>query len=404
MVTLIHSHRFLFFLLALLCLPNLKLQAQEDHSQDSLKVTLRYGEKGFELRTIDNKYLMQIEWRLQTRVAFPFDNDPVSLEDFGDQQVILGINRARMKVGGHAFTPKLKYYLEYELWATALLDYRIMYQFSPAINLKVGQWKVQYSRERVISSGKQQAVDRSIMNYAFTLDRQQGISLYGHLDGDGANDFNYWVSTFMGTGRGNNNNDDRNLMWMSRLQWNPLSTPVPFTGSDLREKNPFIFSLALAAVTNRSPFTRFSTNGGGQLPGFQEGLEGQYRINQWLIETSAMVGGLSWQQEFHWKEIKDKVNDVNTILYGNYFQLGYFFHHLFPRFPRKLEFFYRFAIYDPDTKISNNFRNEISFGANWFFNQHRNKLTIEYGHFQFQDSPETLQDGSRVRLQWDISL
>jgi phosphate-selective porin len=372
--------------------------------KDSLKATIRYGDKGFEFRTGNNNYLMQIQWRLQTRIAYPFDSDPVTFEDFEKDQIIVGINRARMKVGGHAFSPRLQYYLEYELWAGVLLDYRLMYEVSPSLNIKIGQWKTHYTRERVISSGKQQTLDRSILNYAFTLDRQQGISFYGRLDGDGMLDFNYWFSTLTGTGRGSNDNDDTHLLYMGRWQWNPLGTPVPFTGSDLRDNNPFILSVALAAATNRSPYTRFSTSGGGQLPGFEEGIDGQYRVNQWLFETSGMVGGFSWQQEFHWKEIRDKVNLNNTILIGNLLQLGYFPSRIIEPFPKKMELFARYAFYDPDRDISNNYREEITIGANWFFREHRNKLTLEFAHIHLEDDPVTLRDGSRIRLQWDISL
>ena len=390
-------------LLYCLCL-GLHAQNTTSPGTDSLKATLRYGDKGFEFRTGNNNYLMQIQWRLQTRIAYPFDNDPVTLEDLEEDQVVVGINRARMKVGGHAFTPKLKYYLEYELWAGVLLDYRLMYEISSSLNFKVGQWKTQYSRERIISSGKQQTVDRSILNYAFTLDRQQGISVYGRLRGNGLLDFSYWASALTGTGRGTNDNDDKHLLYVTRWQWNPMGDPVAFTGSDLREDSPFILSIALAAATNRSRYTRFSTGGGGQLPEFEEGVDGQYRINQWLFETTAMVGGFSWHQEFHWKEIQDKVNLNTTVLFGNFFQLGYFPSRVFDSFPEKLEFFARYAVYDPDTDIEQNYREEITFGANWFFREHRNKLTLEFGQLNFQDSPETLRDGSRVRLQWDISL
>ena len=69
-----------------------------------------------------------------------------------------------------------------------------------------------------------------------------------------------------------------------------------------------------------------------------------------------------------------------------------------------MEWFVRHAIYDPDTDINSNYRNEVTVGSNWFFNGHRNKLTLEYSYLRFKDNPETLTDGSRVRLQWDVSL
>jgi hypothetical protein len=347
---------------------------------------------------------MHLEWRLQTRVAYPYDSDPITLEDFTDDRIYLGVNRARMKVGGHAYRPNFKYYLEYELFGTALLDFRAMYEFSPAFNLKIGQWKAQYSRERIVSSGKQQTVERSILNYAFTIDRQQGISLYGRLKGNGALDFNYWISTFMGTGRGASDSDDDNLMYMTRWQWNPMGEPVGFSGSDLSRHQKFIMSVVVAGVTNESPYTRFSTSGGGQLPGFEDGINGQYRVNQLMFETSGKLRGISWQQELHWKQIEDNVNFTETVMFGNLFQIGYFFNQIFPAFPPKLEVFARHAWYDPDNDVDDNHRSEITSGVNYFINDHRNKVSLEYSYLNFQDDPGQIRDGSRIRLQWDVSF
>ena len=41
---------------------------------------------------------------------------------------------------------------------------------------------------------------------------------------------------------------------------------------------------------------------------------------------------------------------------------------------------------------------------NWFFNDHKNKLTAEYTYSTFRESPDITQGGSRVRFQWDISF
>lgn len=164
----------------------------------------------------------------------------------------------------------------------------------PYLQLKVGQWKVHYNRERVISSGKQQMADRSLINQSFTVDRQIGISLFGRLKGGGAADFNYWASLFNGTGRGAKENDDRHMMFMLRVQWNFLGRELSFTGSDLAYHDRGAALLALAAVTNQSPYTRFSQAGGGQLPGFEESEPGQYRVNQWMAETALQYRGISW--------------------------------------------------------------------------------------------------------------
>ena len=99
----------------------------QNTSADSIsKPLVSYGEKGFELRSNDNNYLLQLEWRGQFRFAYPTDNDPQNFNDFNKNSVHLWINRARMKVGGYSFKPWIKYYLEYELASSNLLDFRLM--------------------------------------------------------------------------------------------------------------------------------------------------------------------------------------------------------------------------------------------------------------------------------------
>jgi phosphate-selective porin len=268
----------------------------------------------------------------------------------------------------------------------------------------VGQWKIHFNRERIISSGQQQTVERSILTRPFTIDRQQGISFYGRLKGKSIADFNYWFSVLTGTGRGSRSNDDRHLMLMSRLQWNCFGRELKFTGSDTKYHKEITGLLAIAGVTNRSPYTRFSQSGGGQLEGFEDGDAGQYRVNQLLIETALMYKGFSWQQEFHWKEINNKKNNQITILLGNYIQLGYFFHYLWDDFPKPLEVAFRYAKYNPDRDVKNISRNEYSLDVNWFFKNHLNKLTAEISYLDLQRSSEDTIDDFRFRLQWDVSI
>lgn len=392
-----------FGLFAILAVHQVHAQKSDTVKAES-RPLLSHGDKGFELSTGDGNYLLQIQFRGQFRLAYPTDSDPIELSDFHEEQLYLRVNRARMKIGGHAFNPSLKYYLEYDFFGANLLDFRLMLDKLPYIKLMVGQWKARYTRERVISSGRQQTVERSIINRPFTIDRQQGVSIYGRLEGGGLADFNYWVSVFMGTGRGARENDDKNPMIMTRWQWNFMGEPLEFSGSDLTYHKKFTAILAVAGVTNRSPYTRFSTAGGGNLEGFEEGVDGQYRVNQLLAETAGKYRGFSWQQELHWKEINDKVNITSTAMIGNLIQFGYFPHYSWKDFPKKMELYARHAFYDPDVKIDSDYQQEFSAGANWFFNGHANKLTAEYSYFHYSPESVQLHTGSRVRLQWDVSF
>ncbi len=362
-----------------------------------------HGNKGFEFESDDGLFLLQIQTRFQFRISHPSDDDPVSLDPVPDQ-TSLDIRRGRLKVGGHAWQTWLKYYWEYDFPSSQLLDFRVTLQRYEEIGLRVGQWKSRYTRERVISSGKQQMMDRSILNRPFTIDRQQGISLLGRLGRGKIHDLNDWASVLTGTGRGARSNDDVNLMYLLRLQWNPLGRKVSFEGSDLARSQPAL-GIVLAGVTNTSPYTRFSGAGGGQLDGFEDGVAGQYRVHQAMFETIFRAAGLAWQQELHYKEIQDRVADSTTILVGNYAQLGYFLNGVIDAIPPELELAFRHAVYDPDRNRASDLQQEFSIVANWFFNGHRNKLTAATTYLEYHVDEETfLRREWRFHLQWDVSL
>ena len=396
---------FLFACVMLLFSQRSRAQQEKDSVIVEENWKIDYGSKGFELRAPDNKYLLQIQSRLQFRFATPSDNDPVTFNDFNDQQnSVFKINRSRLKVGGHAYKPWLKYYWEYELGRSNLLDFRVMIEKWEWLNLKLGQWKVEFSRERRISSGGQQLVDRSILNRNFTVDRQQGVELYGRLRDKGALDFSYWAGVFTGTGRGARDNDDKNLMYFGRLQWNFLGEALGFKSVDFEIHQKPAAIIAVAGVTNRSSFTRFSSAGGGVLAGFEEQNPGQYRMNQVNLETALMYKGLSWQSEFHTKEIVDHFNNKQTsTLTGYYLQAGYLAHQSINWWPEPLEIAARYAHYDP-SEVSDYNLDEVSLAFNWFFKQHKNKLSMEVSNFDYETPQTNVENEWRFRVQWDISF
>jgi len=360
--------------------------------------------KGFEFHFFDNNYLLQIDFRGQFRASFPFDKFPRTIEDFDDENTKLGINRARIKIGGHVYRPYYTFYLEEDIKGGNLLDFRVQVEKLPFLKLRVGQWKARYTRERVISSGKQQGLDRSMLNSIFTVDRQQGVSLFGNLDGGNSANFNYWLSAFTGTGRGGGSDGNSKLMYLLRLQWNPNGEVLSFLGSDLKFHEKFISSVAVAGLTNTSPYTSFSTSGGGQLAGYEAGDEGLYKVDQLLFETAFKYKGISWQQEFHYKKIDDKINLQQNTLIGNYFQIGYFLHYSFSEIPAPLEAYIRHSYYDANIDLSANNNYEYTIGINWFFKGHKNKLTFEYSYLEYHEFNSIDEAGSRYRLQWDLSI
>ncbi|MBD3627225.1 porin [Cyclobacterium sp.] len=369
--------------------------------------TVRYGSRGFQFSSADGKYQLNFGGRLQFRFATPSDQDPITYDDFFEQkQNLFKINRARLKVGGHAYQPWLKYYFEYELGASRLLDFRVMVEKWPWLSFKVGQWKSEYTRERVISSGNQQMMERSIINRPFTLDRQQGVTLYGRWDGGGLADFNYHLMVLTGTGIGARNNDDQNLMYSGRLQWNILGDGVAMSGSALTHHQKPVASLAWAGATNTSQYTRYSSQGGGQLVGFEGSNPGQYQIDQYLLESTLKYKSFSWHSEFHRKSIFDNQLQELTKLQGWFVQGGFILNpHARDKNKPLLELASRYAFYQPNSALEMNNEEEISLAFNCFFNGHQNKLTADITHFDFeQKSVNREASGWRFRIQYDFSF
>lgn len=375
------------------------------YGQDTSAVNLSYGKKGFELATENGDYKMQLKTRVQFKYATPFDLDPVDHNQLlQPERQILKINRARLKVGGNAYKPYLKYYFEYELTRGGLLDYRVMFEKWDWFKFKVGQWKIEYSRERSISSGKQSLVDRSLINQYFTLDRQQGVTIYGNVGNNRLANFSYWAAVLTGAGRSATTNPTNDLMYSARLQWNFTGEEMIMEGSDTEIHQKGIGSIAVAAASYKGPYNVFSSDGGATIFNVPDSVTPFYDVNQVNFETAYMKRGFSWQSETHLKIIDDKLNNTTSNLAGTYVQAGYFFHQLFPRFPEKMEIAGRYTIFTPELDTREVLHNEYSLAVNYFFKGHDNKLTAEITRFEFEDSLLGTDGRYRFSLQWDISF
>jgi len=364
--------------------------------------TIRY-EDGLNVESVDGNYRAHIELRGQLRFS---DIDLDADAETGGAQADgseLKLNRARFKLGGHLFRPSMKYYTEYDFVKDLLLDIWVAPQPLEALGFRLGQYKVPYNRERFDSSGKQQFAERSVVTPPFTLDRQIGVTALGRVFSGAAMDSNYALGAFLGNGRGGSADDDGEPMLFGRWQWNIFRRVLPFSRSDLSRHPQPTGSLAIAAASNRSAFTRFSSSGGGQLPGYASGQEGQYDVTQAMGEFAFMQRGLSIQSEYHWKQVDDRLNATGSDLTGFYFDTGYFFAELVEWFPQPLELIARYARVRPDEPQVTPKTTELAFGGNWFFNGHRNKLTLDVSRVR-ESTGASRSAFWGIRLQWDVSI
>ena len=396
--------------------------------EEQSPVTVGWDKRGFSLATGDGLFSTTLQWRVQGRWTYPGRSDPLDQTAFDDHaESSFELRRIRMKIGGHGYQPWIHYYFEIDLQPgrsfdgasdanVRLLDWRISLARYPWATLMLGQWKINYNRERVDSSGKQTFVERSIVNRVFTLDRQIGVMLHGRLNPGTPADMHYYAGIWSGGGRGLEGNDDDNMMYMGRLQWNVFGRELQWRQSDTTFHARPAASLSMAGYTTIGKCTRWSSNGCGELRGFIEdgqARDGQFRVEGVQVGTAFKYRGFAWQHENHWKRVKDGGRDADAMLmpaedvrasqaelFGGYFQAGYFLHYLMPVIPKPLETALRYAYVDSEVAGFDDFRQEWTGALNWFFAGHRNKVTLDASFLTLNRSATE----RRVRLQWDVSF
>jgi len=361
-----------------------------------------YGSKGLQFETPDGNNFLWFGVRLQTRFSTEDITQDLLPGDPSETDSEVKLNRGRFKLGGHLINPDFAVYTEYDFPTGRLIDFRGTYRFSELLSLRVGQWKAEFNRERRDSSGNQQFAERSISTPWFTIDRQLGLVASGRFAKETAVDSSYWFGRLSGAGRGGSLSEADGL-WFGRYQWNFAGRVLDFSQSDIARRQEGAGSVAFAAVGGKTAYTSFSSAGGGQLPGYEDGGSDRYDLQQYVLETAWQHLGFSWQQELHWKRIIDREVGEERILIGGYAQAGIFANRFWASAPEPLELAIRYAYVDPDDDVPDDYEREFTIGGNWFFDGHRNKLTADVSYIQRRFVPES-DKRLRFRFQWDVSF
>lgn len=126
------------------------------------------------------------------------------------------------------------------------------------LNIRVGQTKVPFGRQRVMSSGNQQMVDRSIVVGELNLDRDVGVLLRSDdLFGLGGV-LSYTLGVMGGDGR-NRLGTNVGLLYVARAQVNPFGKFDDLVASDLGRLEKPRLSIGVAAARNVATVRQRST-------------------------------------------------------------------------------------------------------------------------------------------------
>ena len=208
--------------------------------------------RGVTIRASDDSASLNIRARIQTRATVidsPRDTVP-------DTSEVL-IRRARLVFQGNAAGPTVTYYVQLSFanldneadLRLPLRDAYVTWSGARDFNVRVGQMKVPFSRQRVVSSSALQMVDRSIVVSELNLDRDVGLQLFSrNLLGTGR--LGYALGVFGGEGR-NRLGRRAGLLYTARLEAWPLGAFDDYVEGDGQRRPRPRLAVGLGAGYNQ---------------------------------------------------------------------------------------------------------------------------------------------------------
>ena len=233
----------------------------------------------------DSSFSVKFAPRVQSRYQSEWSYNG---EDYDPADINFSVRRARLKFGGFAFSPKLKYKIELGLsnrdisganiynrnTPRYILDAVVMWNFHENFELWAGQTKLPGNIERVVSSANLQLIDRSLLNSKFNIDRDIGIQLRHKLRLGGNWIIKEKFSISQGEGRNITEGNIGGLQYTSRLELLPFgefSSKGDYSQGDLkREKSikamfGFTYDINENAVKSRSNMGSYLIQSSGGL-------------------------------------------------------------------------------------------------------------------------------------------
>ena len=293
----------------------------------------KFGKGLFNLIGKDSTFSMNISARMQFLTTTQWDSD----NGLSNPSTSSLVRRSRLKFSGFAYSPKLTYKLELGLSnrdigkATSftndapkyILDAVVKWNFSGNFVLWFGQTKLPGNRERVISSGDLQQVDRSLLNSRFNIDRDMGVQLRHHFNLTDTFIVKEALSMAQGEGRNVTTGNLGGHQYTARVDFLPFgnfTSKGDYKGSDLKfEETPkFAFGVAYDfnndAVKNRSNQGSYMTNDIGFY---------STNISTLFIDAMYKHKGFSFMGEYASRDAKDPfAKNADGSLTGMQVQVG----------------------------------------------------------------------------------
>jgi phosphate-selective porin OprO and OprP len=338
--------------------------------------------RGVEFITPDSLWGLNIRFRMQNRAMY----NSLSATDFGVSDFEARVRRLRLRLEGFMYSPKLSYLVQLSFsrgdmdWnvrdnsainnsPNVVRDACVFYRPDSHWTFIFGQTKLPGNRQRVVSSGDLQFIDRSVVNAVFNIDRDFGFQAH-YLNNFG--NFFYIVKGAVSSGDGRNVElTDPGLAYTGRIELLPFgefkNRGDYFEGDLEREETP---KLSLAGGLSHNAQARRT---GGQIG---RDLFEQRDMTTYIFDALFKYRGFALYLEHMDRRVDNPLTMDNqgqirhiTTGTGSMAQASYLFRNNY-------EVAARFAVITPTAAVINfaNQQEHITAGVTKYLIRHRLKL------------------------------
>lgn len=374
---------------------------------------------GIGLVTPDSTFSVNFRFRMQNRMGFTLTDEDTT---WSPSAIEFRTRRLRLRLDGFVLNKHFKYAIQLSFtrgdqdWDNAgvpnvVRDAMIFYEPRREFRIGFGQGKLPGNRQRVVSSGEQQFVDRSNVNATFNVDRDFGLQLYYHFH-TGPVHYNLRGALTSGEGR-NEGVSKSNVSANPGMCYTGRFEIMPFGIFTEHDKDYFKDS---EADMKREPKPRLALSGGVSFN--NDAVRSGGQLGRSLYE-SRDINTLIFDGLFKWKGISAYGEYIRRIVPGGspvtsndsgaeefvydgegiLAQSGYLFKNNF-------EIVGRFAQVMPlgETRLHRSVVQDFTVGCNKYLRQHRVKLQFD-ATLQKQLEPGTLKfEGQNLQFRFQIEL
>ena len=375
----------------------------------------KFGKGLINIMAADSTFSMKFGMRFQNLVTTTWTKeDEIDGGVYADPQTNFLIRRARFKFDGFAYTPKLKYKFEvglsnrdqsgggtseYSNSPRYILDAWVQYQFNKNWAVKFGQGKLPGNRERVISSGNLQFVDRSRLNSRYNIDRDFGLHLIHTSNPSGDLLTKLIAVVYQGEGRNVTSGNVGGLGYTLRgeiLPFGKFASKGDYIGSSIKRESIPKLSVGVSYDVNNGAGKERGQNGSFLQVSDEDNLK---TLTTVFADLMFKYKGFSVMTEYADKAATDndpvvmESNSIAGIYYtgtGISMQAGYMFENNY-------EIAARYTAISPDEVVDQK-DNRYTLGLNKYIVGHKLKIQTD---FTYRDREES-NDQLTYRLQVDL--